>query len=125
MTRIFPAFLLCTLLSITTSCSAPPDVNGIYVHQDGTKRYYTMNIRKTGHSTVEVFFEGIPLDLMKRLPWSMQCDGQIQGEILKCAKINMLIKKSPLRLDVTYPDKTKQTFINSLEAPDEEIENYE
>jgi len=125
MTRILPAFLLFSLLSITISCSAPTDVSGIYVHQSGKIKYYTLNIRKTGNSTVEVLFEGIPLELMKRLPWSMQCDGQIQGEILKCAKINILIKKSPLRLDVTYQDKTKQSFINSLEAPDEEIENYE
>ncbi len=115
--------ILIVLLSLLGGCSAPPvpDITGVYVHHSGTKKYYTLTVKKSSSSKVIAQFEGVPLDMMKRFPWSIQCDGQIRGQNLKCAENKITIEKSPLRLTVTYKDGSNQVFINSHEGQKEEV----
>lgn len=115
---------LASLIFLMLHCTKITDISGVYVHQKGLQRYYTLTVKPVTRGTMRLQFEGVPLDLMKNHPWSIQCDGRVRGKEFNCAKNKISIEESPLRLNVVYENGEKQVFINSIEGQEEEIFHF-
>jgi len=107
------------LLSIL-SCSPETKINGTYYHLKGQQKYYNLNVSVKNHRQV-LIFEGVPLDLMHKLPWQKKCTGKGRGNTIKCDKIVVNFKANNQIAHVKYSDGSKQEFVSSTKEINEEI----
>ncbi len=123
--KLIILFFMAQIAVFCTACSKKSEINGIYVHQSGEQRYYTLTVASMEGNKHSAVLEGVPLERMRNTPWSLPCEQEIEDSTMKCGSFTLVFNQDLETATATYPDNERQVFVSDKKSITEDIRIYE